>query len=90
MFLIVKDSPLRPASCLVRDCLALKWLKPGFLAMILPFLVTFNLLVNDLLVFINLFAAFYGNSDALGAALVGLGNLVILGQEMQHAIQSLL
>jgi len=41
-----------PASCLVRFCLALKWLNPGFLPRILPCLVTLNLFVNDLFVFI--------------------------------------
>ena len=52
MFLIMKFRPLRPESWVVRDCLALKWLKPGLRDKIFPFLVIFNLLEYDLFVFI--------------------------------------
>ena len=36
----------------MRDCLALKWLKPGLRAITLPFLVSFNLFEYDLFVLI--------------------------------------
>ena len=49
---IVKFLPFRPASWLVRDCFALKWLNPGVREITFPFLVTFNLFENDLFVFI--------------------------------------
>ena len=58
LFLITKFLPFLPASCLVRDCLALKWLKPGFREIIFPFLVTFSLFEYDLFVFIKTFISF--------------------------------
>src|SRR3990167_6405422 len=55
LFLIIKFLPLRPESWVVRDCLALKWLKPGLRERIFPFFVIFNLFEYDLFVFILLF-----------------------------------
>jgi hypothetical protein len=48
---MVKGTPFFPASWEVRDCFALKWLKPGFRPMILPVLVNLRRFVYDLFVF---------------------------------------
>ena len=59
LFVMTKFLPFFPASCLVRDCLALKWLKPGLREIIFPFFVTFNLFEYDLFVFIPFMVLFY-------------------------------
>src|SRR3989338_10095857 len=92
LFLIIKFLPLRPESWVVRDCLALKWLKPGLRERILPFLVIFNLLAYDLFVFIpfpiflyllyNLFGSLYSRGQALRTFFIRVGYFVFFSNEV--------
>ena len=50
-FILVKVDSTLPFNCLLRLCLALKWLNPGLRAFNFPFWVIANRLVKDLFVF---------------------------------------
>ena len=53
LFFMTKVFSTLPFNCVERDCLALKWLKPGARVFKRPLFVTLTRLVNDLFVFIR-------------------------------------
>ena len=58
LLVITNATSLRLESCFTRLSRELKWFKPPLRPRIFPFLVTLNLFVNDLFVFIKVFIGF--------------------------------
>src|SRR3989338_788305 len=85
---------LRPRSCLVRLCFALKWLKPGLRVKSLPEGLTRILLLNDLFVFIYylllflLSVSFESDNNAFWTSFRRFGDLVRFGDQFEYAIES--
>ena len=90
--------PMTPCfNCLLRDFLALKWLRPDFRAMTLPRLVTLTRFENALLVLPCLkftlmlfFCSFYNYHQTFWALFRPVGNLVLLCDEVKRSFEAFL